>query len=57
MLNPRTARLQIFVCGFVLFPVVGWVACSPAHGQIPPFASESTSPAAQGGAWTLCSST
>jgi len=48
MLNPRTACLQNFVGVLVLFPVLGWVACSRAHGQAPPFAGESASPAANG---------
>ena len=33
---------------FVLLPVVGTVACSPAHGQVPEFAEHSESPAAPG---------
>ncbi len=48
MLDPRTHRLHNFVCLLILFPVLGWVACSRAHGQAPPFAGESASPAANG---------
>jgi peptide-methionine (S)-S-oxide reductase len=48
MRNPHIDRFHSFVCVLVLFAVRGLLACSPAHGQIPPFAGESPSPAAPG---------
>jgi peptide-methionine (S)-S-oxide reductase len=48
MMNPRSDRFHKFVGVLVLFPLLGLGACSPAHGQVPPFAGESPSPAGQG---------
>ena len=46
MMVPSSDRFHSFVCLLVLFSVWGWLACSPAHGQVPPFAGESPSPSA-----------
>ncbi len=47
-MNPRANRFQNLVYVLVLFPAWGLVACSAAHGQVPPYAGESPSPAAHG---------
>ena len=47
MWNPGTNPFRYFICWLILLLVLGSVACSPAHGQIPAFAGESQSPAAK----------
>ncbi len=47
MWNPGTNPFRYFICWLILLLVLGSVACSPAHGQIPTFAGESQSPAAK----------
>ena len=43
-----TDRFHNFVRLLFLFPLLGEVACSPVHGQVPPFAGESQAPADKG---------
>jgi peptide-methionine (S)-S-oxide reductase len=40
MMVPSLDRVHTFGCLLLLFSVGGLLACSPAHGQIPPFAGE-----------------
>lgn len=47
MRNSSSYRFHIFGSLLVLLPVSGLLACSPAHGQVPPFAGESPSPSDQ----------
>ncbi|MGH9396197.1 MAG: peptide-methionine (S)-S-oxide reductase MsrA [Terriglobia bacterium] len=46
MRNPGTNPFRCVICSLVLLLVLGSVACSHAHGQIPPFAGGSQSTAA-----------
>lgn len=46
MLNRCSDRFHRFVCFLAVFPAL--LACSPAHGQVPAFAGESSFPAATG---------
>ncbi len=48
MLYARMNWVRSFLRLLVLLPVVGAVACSPAHGQVPEFAEKSESPPATG---------
>jgi len=41
MWNPGTIVLRSFVSLFLLPLMLGGVACSGAHGQVPPFAGQS----------------
>ncbi len=44
MLNSSANRFHNLICMLVLLPALESVACLPAHGQIPPFAGEASSP-------------
>ena len=48
MSHSGSDRFRNFVRVLLLFPLLGEVACSGAHGQVPAFASQSQSPAATG---------
>ena len=48
MWHARINRVRSFLRLLVLLPVVGAVACSPAHGQVPEFAKTSEAPAVTG---------
>lgn len=48
MWHARINGVRVFLRLLVLLPIVGAVACSPAHGQLPEFAEKSEAPAATG---------
>ena len=48
MLNSSINRSHNLICTLFLFSVLESVACSPAHGQIPAFAGEPSSPVVNG---------
>ena len=48
MLNSSTGRFHNLICMLFLLAVLESVACSPAHGQIPAFAGEASSPVVNG---------
>ena len=48
MLNSSINPSHDLICMLFLFSVLESVACSPAHGQIPAFAGESSSPVVNG---------
>jgi peptide-methionine (S)-S-oxide reductase len=47
MSNSEIIPFRSFACLFMLL-ALAWAACSPVHGEIPPFAGESQSPAPKG---------
>jgi peptide-methionine (S)-S-oxide reductase len=48
MQHSRSEQFHKFILLLFLLPLLGGVACSPVHGQVPPFAGDSQSPVAKG---------